>query len=398
MVGGAELTHPSKLIHTSHHRFCPDRGGLTKRTQSGGSERARRFSRWYSSEAVGPTALHAGSFRRDDRRHAESNRRNAAASTGPTSDEGKAVSRANALTHGLSGTGIVLSADEAAEVARREADWTAVFRPANPVEAFLVRQYAVESVRVERCQAVERVIRDGLVVRAYDHETWTEDRRLEAEEIGARLARDPARTVRRLRQTAQGCDWLITRWEGLARALEPGRTWDDAQRALALDLMGVPASLRDGPTAADPADGPDPAVSQRALAAGQVEELRRIQTLGRTTRDAHDRTLALVGVATGDGNLQRALRLVRRYESECHRRMLRTQQLLLNARPAPAPVPGPESVPDPSAPPEAGSADEDPDSPIEPSREPAPSATDHPRGNRRWRKEQQRRERLSRSP
>ena len=43
--------------------------------------------------------------------------------TGPTSDEGKRVSRGNALKHGLAGAGVVLTDEEAEEVARRTEEW-----------------------------------------------------------------------------------------------------------------------------------------------------------------------------------------------------------------------------------------------------------------------------------
>src|SRR5206468_2713041 len=105
--------------------------------------------------------------------------------------------------------------------------WAEVIRPATPLEAFYVAQLATESVRVERLQRDER----GLLLRraGWAESGWDEDRRLAAEELGARLARDPARAVRRLRQTAQGCDWLIERWRGLAGSVGGGRPWDEGR-------------------------------------------------------------------------------------------------------------------------------------------------------------------------
>jgi hypothetical protein len=342
------------------------------------------------------------------------NRQNARQSTGPKTAEGKAVSRGNGRTHGLAGGGVALEPDEAAEVARRTIEWAAVFRPVNRVEAFHVAQYALEGVRAERCQAEERVLRQRLALRAADRESWDEDRRLEAEEIGARLARDPARVVRRLRQTPQGCDWLISRWDGLARVLAPGRPWDDAQRGLALDLLGVPATLRGGPTAADPGDGPIEFAPQAALAAGQAAELRRLRDAVLRPRDDDDRAIAMQGIDPGDAAASRALRLVRRYESACQRRMARSLQLLLGGRLIPplatpevadavaATDPAPAAPPQPVEPPPALS--EAAPAPLPkvvpmpaPGAPPAPSAAasspEGPaplKGNRRWRRAQQR--------
>ena len=79
---------------------------------------------------------------------------------------------------------------------------------------------------------------------------WVEDQQLAAAGLGRRLADDPERTVIRLRRTSAGCGWLTGRWallgNGLSTADEggPGCTWTDADLALALDLLGLPAGLR----------------------------------------------------------------------------------------------------------------------------------------------------------
>src|SRR5262249_30999417 len=146
---------------------------------------------------------------------------------------------------------------------RRAEKWATVMKPVDPIEAWFVGQLAVESVRVERCQGDERVL---MVRQALHAESgWDEDRRLAAEELGAGLSNNPALVVRRLRQTSQGCDWLVEHWQGLERALKAEGRWDDRQRALALDLLGVSPELRDGPTPLDPSPGDDtPAASFQA--------------------------------------------------------------------------------------------------------------------------------------
>ena len=349
-------------------------------------------------------------------RQIEANRRNAQLSTGPRSDEGKAVARGNALKHGLAGTGVVIHEDETVKINERMAAYASAIGPISPLECFTVEQLAIEAVRIERAQRDERIllIRRGV----WAENGWDEDRRLAAEEIGARLASDPARTVSRLRQSTQGCDWLIDRWQGLAHALQPGRVWDADQSALALDLLGFPTPV--DPASCDDANA-EANAPQAALAADQVELLQQLKTEVMDSRDAMEREIACNGVGPGDAATERALALTRRYEAACQRRFERMLKLLasgdLNSstmyRPAREAVAEaqarqaerraalqeasqPEPEPEPEHEPAAWTQ-------VAASTEPTTSAPpqptfpepvdDHPRGNRRWRKEQERRAR-----
>ena len=80
---------------------------------------------------------------------AEASRANGRRSHGPISPEGKERSRRNGCKDGLTGKGIVLPPDAAAEVDRREAEFARDFRPRNAVERELVRQMALGSWRSE---------------------------------------------------------------------------------------------------------------------------------------------------------------------------------------------------------------------------------------------------------
>lgn len=74
----------------------------------------------------------------------DANRQNAARSTGPKTDEGKAVTRYNAVTHGFRSKGLDLIPKENAEAFQAKLDaWDADYRPTNQTEARLVRQAAV---------------------------------------------------------------------------------------------------------------------------------------------------------------------------------------------------------------------------------------------------------------
>ena len=78
------------------------------------------------------------------------NRKNAALSSGPKTDEGKAISRANALKHGMTGAGVVLPEADAAEVDRRSVAFAKELEATGEVGLALARRAALNSVRMER--------------------------------------------------------------------------------------------------------------------------------------------------------------------------------------------------------------------------------------------------------
>jgi hypothetical protein len=178
---------------------------------------------------------------------AEASRANGRLSRGPTTPEGKDRSRRNGCKDGLTGKGIVLPPDAAAEVQRREDEFARTFRPTDEVERALVRQMALGAWRGE--ELARRIIRHDARTNAARFANWAEDEQLAAAEIGRRLHDDPEGTVDRLLLSAAGCEWLIDRWTLLGNGLTtddggPGCAWTDANLALALDLLGRSAELR----------------------------------------------------------------------------------------------------------------------------------------------------------
>ena len=167
------------------------------------------------------------------------NRENAKLSTGPKSPEGKAVSRRNALKHGLTGQGVALPSEDQAEITRLFAALQKDLRPSNDLSEKLVRRAAFLSVRLERCekhdtaQASERVRH---AVARFDDELLVA---IEAQ--GACLHADPVNTVRRLQATPQGIDWLLKEWAMLRGDLlneNPAR-WTQNHRAHFDALLGL---------------------------------------------------------------------------------------------------------------------------------------------------------------
>jgi hypothetical protein len=249
-------------------------------------------------------------------RQIEANRRNSLKSCGPTSTEGKQRSRENSLKHGLSGAGVVLHEDERALIEQRKEEWRPEFQPDDPREEWLFDQLVTASFQVERCQREEQALRAHLAARAAT--CWDDDRRLAAEIVGANLSRKPALVSRQLRQTTHGCDWIIERWESLGRILDAKGEWSAAQTSLALDLLGTPQELREGPTRLDPL-GPDEDVRahRAALVATEIARLREAKKTVLDELDAREQAAAELGL---EAEIPAPLARLRRYAASCERR------------------------------------------------------------------------------
>ena len=248
-------------------------------------------------------------------RQIAANRQNATRSTGPRTREGKETSRGNALKHGLAGKGIVLPDEETQAAKVRAAEWGPCFKPSGEFELWLVEVVATESVRIDLCFTKDIQIREAKARRAAA--CWEEDRRAEVEKLASRIAKRPEIVARELRRSAQGVDLLIERWECLADAVARTGDWDESQRSMALDLLGVAHVLRSGRTALDAPEGRDVASWLTELA---DRELKRL--LGRRPAldelDGYDEAKAIMGL---DVRPDPELNRLRRYEAGCKRRL-----------------------------------------------------------------------------
>ena len=187
-----------------------------------------------------------------------------------------------------------------------------VFRslsPRNTLQEWFTDDIALTQLRMERAAKIERRLRDRSALRAESF--WDDDRRLLAEDLGAKLPKDPARTVGRLQATPQGCDWLIGRWALLLEIAAAGQAWNERQTALVLDLLGLPKDLREDavitPRLADPA----------GLARCEIARLKD-QRNQVAEADELDRALAMADLVEPD---TAEFRELRRYEAGLHRRM-----------------------------------------------------------------------------
>jgi len=108
-------------------------------------------------------------------RQIEANRRNALKSTGPKSEEGKQVSRCNALRHGLTAETVIGSLEDAEDYKAFEAAITADYDAQSAVERELVLQLASILWRLRRATTMET----GLFEIQADHlHTYRENHQL----------------------------------------------------------------------------------------------------------------------------------------------------------------------------------------------------------------------------
>jgi hypothetical protein len=88
-------------------------------------------------------------------RRVEANRTNAQRSTGPRTDEGKAVSKLNAVKTGLTGRTVLLPEDDVERYEAHLASWQAEFKPVGPRENALVQSIADAHWRLDRITRLE---------------------------------------------------------------------------------------------------------------------------------------------------------------------------------------------------------------------------------------------------
>jgi hypothetical protein len=281
---------------------------------------------------------------------------NSQKSKGPTSVKGREKSARNSLKHGLTGSGAVLVDGDQEALEDCLQAYTAQFHPEAPHEFVLVAEMALDDVRLKRCGKLFETLCDEYATRA--QLCWDQDRRLEAEDLAARLRRDPARNAVKLQRTRQGCELMIERWEALLRILQQTGTWSEPQRSLALDLLGVPLELREGETAVDPPllttsfanDGP---AFRFQVAKDEVMRLSKLKDETLDPLDAEERAIAEAGIGA---EMSPALQRLHRYQSACSRRFSKAlkyftdrdrQRAPAEASVAPEPPPTPPPAPAP---------------------------------------------------
>jgi hypothetical protein len=169
-------------------------------------------------------------------RQRQANQQNARKSTGPKTNEGKQNSRRNALKHGLSGSGTVLTRSDDRIYRKTLNAWREHLQPIDVLEDCLVARAALAKVRLRRC--LKKDLADLSRRKRRATKRW-DVRQEKAVDLHAELFEtDPEKAVAELESNSAGCDWLIDRWRELAAALEAPGFWDATQARVAIQMLG----------------------------------------------------------------------------------------------------------------------------------------------------------------
>ncbi len=272
----------------------------------------------------------------------EANQLNAALSTGPKTEAGKARSRANAVSHGLAVEHPGIEVERSAAFVERRAKWGAEVRPSGEAAGWALDCVVAASLRIDSCG---RAL-DALVARTRQRARlcWDEDRAVEAAEAFARLARNPILAARQLRTIPAGALLLIDAWVALGEALRQ-RDWTEAEASRALDLLGFDRAFREGRTPIDPPSG-DALAFRRALVAEEVAGLEELLEGSLIPLEEGECLRAMNGDLA---LISKPGRLLARYERDAWRTYHRSMAEVANPSKDPAVAPAPVTPPPPRA-------------------------------------------------
>ena len=194
---------------------------------------------------------------------AEASRINGAKSKGPKTEEGKARSATNAITHGLTAQPDSTSSTDADSYLEWLRNWIADQKPDGVVQLALVERACRAAWRLDRCAKHHDAALARRARSAADRHDRSQAAR--AEWLGRRLVArvphheskrpaplaegdDPGTLLNEMEDTAAGAVWLIAAWAELGRSLEAAGTWDDARKVAAVRMCGMrPEDVLDDP-------------------------------------------------------------------------------------------------------------------------------------------------------
>ncbi len=223
---------------------------------------------------------------------------NAKKSTGPKTAKGKAISRENAVKHGLAGKGICLPVELQEAVEERRHGFGAKIDHDHALSLRYEDEIVLAAVRLD----VARRARYLSITRR-----WDEDHEIEVLELAAKLPKDPKLVHRKLKRTVQGVTWLIEQLEEMLDILNEKGIFTTPQILLVLDLVGHPSKDRDLEFV--PKDEP----AARELLVDEIARLRSRLEDVLIPLEEEEKEAAMLGVPV---NETRELTLLRRYERE----------------------------------------------------------------------------------
>lgn len=259
------------------------------------------------------------------------NRRNAKKSTGPRTVQGRAVSKMNALKHGILSKEVLVGGENGCESAR---EFTALHRrfvedlqPDGPIEEMLVDQIVTAHWRLRRALRAEA----GETALSVDRGHWkrTEGKHPAHQWMEWRILGDP---VPRMEKSSTGCgvleDWLS---EVRAAVEREGELSEPIVQGLVAQFGGTPNHLTtkldelrqrlvSNPDGLDSAD-----LRSRSLAEAlacldrELQELRILKTMHFRQEDMEeDARMAAAALPSAD-----VLEKIQRYETKLNRQIFR---------------------------------------------------------------------------
>jgi len=184
----------------------------------------------------------------------QANRANAQKSRGPTTDEGKARARLNALKHGMRAeiSELVAPREDPAELTARIQEWLDDYQPTGTVERDLIERAARLSWDLDRAQRYESAILAQRVRAAMlNHEA---ERAAEVAGLARKLLYlcgkrnvpgsgppwddEPRVFALALQATPEGTRWMIDRWTEIRHLLDSGAAWSFPDQYKFIRLLG----------------------------------------------------------------------------------------------------------------------------------------------------------------
>src|SRR3954470_23222567 len=165
------------------------------------------------------------------------NRANSKLSTGPRSAEGKAVSRLNGVTHGMTCHLPVVLPGEDPEQFLGEVDrWGRQLGAETEAKRAQVETAVSTRWRMRRARDAEATAVAEAIAGLEDG--FDDRRAAEVRALIPSLPQDPDGVVRQLRSSTAGCDWLLMQWGLMDARLRTHRSFEFSQRGFALQLTG----------------------------------------------------------------------------------------------------------------------------------------------------------------
>ena len=173
-------------------------------------------------------------------RKRNANQANALKSTGPNTAAGKAISRLNAITHGLTAQMVVLPTENQADFDAQRLGWIEDWKPQSQTRLDLVEHAVVLSWRLKRCVRVET----GRLTKLAQAAATTFDNDLKDRLVrGLQLmVVQPMAGLEALGNDPEGIQMLIGYWKGLEQTVrETPQLWNDytLTHARLMNLIGL---------------------------------------------------------------------------------------------------------------------------------------------------------------